>query len=53
MMPASSGAKSPKMAGGRLSAMYFSSRSSPGAPAGSALQAAVAQCALGRVTEVK
>jgi hypothetical protein len=51
--PASSGAKSPKIAGGRLSAMYLASRSSPGAPAGSAAQAAVAQCALGRVTLVK
>jgi hypothetical protein len=41
------GAKSPKTAGGRLSAMYFSSLSSPGAPAGSAAQAWLAQCACG------
>ena len=53
MSPASSGAKSPKTAGGRLSAMYLASGSSPGAPAGSASHAAVAQCAFGRVSEVK
>ena len=53
MMWASSGAKSAAIQDGRLSAMCFSSRSSPVPPAGRAAQAAVAQVALALATEVK
>ena len=53
MMRASSGAKSAETKLGRLSAIYFSRRSSPAPPAGSALHAAVPQVAMTRSTEVK
>ena len=46
------GAKSPAAHGSRLSAMYFSSRSSPAPPAGSAVADGVPHVAIARASEV-